>query len=310
MRRGELRSGREKRTSARLSDGVTLLDRQGTTSHLRHRIRSSTIAGRFSCLGASFEGKWAAFSPAPAPTPATAPTPTCYVPLVRPPLRTSPWSKRLRRSIDATRDGAREEDVHRLRIALERLRVWALLGRDAALADELRWLRRKAGAVRDVDVRLALVPEEERRLVAKERPRRARALRRALEAARVEKLLRGLGKAPPPTQLEARARLSDFARRALGVGDEAVVDHGNAARMHPLRRAIRRVRFALEWLGDDASGLAALQRELGLLCDRLLAAEVTPSLALPKRVMAKTLAALAEHYRALRPTLRKLAAAK
>ena len=181
----------------------------------------------------------------------------------------------LRRHQKAARRGTDPEAVHQMRVATRRLRaaVRALEGHVIVPADEqarLKWLARRLGAVRDLDVILALLAgerlpataREERarlaRLVRKLRARRRKAhqrLTRALDTQRYRNLLDGLddtAKAPRLAGVEeaiAARVLADVSERLGGViarstGMTATTPDSDA--LHALRIDFKRLRYVLE----------------------------------------------------------------
>lgn len=180
-------------------------------------------------------------------------------------LSPSPWLAVLR---DALPDaGTDPESVHRLRVASRRLDVWLRLAGRARLRDDLRWLRRAAGPVRDLDVLVAREwPAREARRLRTLRANARRALREALGDARLVGTLQALSLLPPIDPDAAREALPALARAARSLHPDAA----DLAGLHRLRRAVRRVRHALEWLGEP-HGLDPVQDALGELGDLALA---------------------------------------
>ena len=169
------------------------------------------------------------------------------------------------KTLDALTDalrGAREGDVealHRVRTLSRRLLVWLELAEVRVLRDDLKWLLKETSALRDLDVFDALLtPEGRTRL-------RTPALERAHAALRDERI---------PGLLAAFRALGTIRRRRARRGVEALTQALESARfpetmdgVHALRKLVRRVRYGLEWLGEDATALRALQDTLGVLCD-------------------------------------------
>ncbi len=184
------------------------------------------------------------------------------------PITLQPWLAHFCRHVPVVRADRGAEGVHQLRIAIARIRVWLELGGWRILHDDLRELRRIAGAVRDVDVRLGyVVPSESdyaSALVA-ERGRAQTALASALEAARVERVVAALRNLPPVSPRRARRVLRTFAHEAVRRGRSLEWDH--YAALHAFRRIVRRVRFSLEWLGRSAPRFVEAQKRLGDACD-------------------------------------------
>lgn len=185
-----------------------------------------------------------------------------------------PWLDHLRLHLGVLADEVTPASVHQLRVALARLRVWVLLADDDALGAEIRWLRRTAAAVRDLDVQLSqpAMPASLAVELRKERVTAARALSRVMRGARAAALVSSLERAKPlPARMVFRGT-GRLATKALARGDALVVGDGEA--MHAFRRAVRRVRFALEWSGRERPEcFVDLQSRLGDVNDLRMATE-------------------------------------
>ncbi len=183
-------------------------------------------------------------------------------------LPSSTWLEELARQIDRTREVVEPEAVHRLRVAAGRLSVWLELGARRALRDDLRRLRRSAAPVRDLDV---LTAHEAGAAWAEslrtERSREAVSLRTALASPQIETLIIALGLVPDPDAVHVRSGLQRMKRRVMRAGDRLDESEGEEAALHRLRRRVRRLRYALEWMGADAAELRGLQEHLGGMND-------------------------------------------
>lgn len=157
------------------------------------------------------------------------------------------------------------EGVHQVRVSLRRLRVWlGFRRRQQALDRELRWLGRALAPLRDLDVFDAVLTDEAKAALRDE------ALQGALQALRSERcdaLSAALAEVRWPRRRRAARGLAKL-ERALEAR-RAAAGSGDGAQLHRLRRALRRVRYAREWLGLEARPLAAEQDQLGALCDLL-----------------------------------------
>lgn len=147
--------------------------------------------------------------------------------------------------------------------------MWLSLGGWHVLDDDLRWLRDEAAPSRDLDVQLGMHPpagwaRELRRRRAEARGR----LLRALGDPRMKSLLSALASLPPVPLGAARREARRLSRRALSLGKKTPFRSADVEPIHRLRRSVRRVRFALEWLCEDASEVKSLQDALGEVCDR------------------------------------------
>jgi CHAD domain-containing protein len=160
--------------------------------------------------------------------------------------------------------GADPEAVHQVRAGAGRLEVWLRLAGRQILRDDLSWLRRSAAAVRDIDVILAGgVTGDVRAALSKQREAAQRLLATALGRPRMQALLGALRTLPPFERSAARAVLERWSAKTLEEGDLADFDHDAPARLHRLRRSVRRLRFAREWLDIESKALHELQTELG-----------------------------------------------
>jgi CHAD domain-containing protein len=74
---------------------------------------------------------------------------------------------------------------------------------------------------------------------------------------------------PPLGCRKARRSLRRFVQRALERGHH--LPRNDYARLHALRRSARRVRFALEWLGEPSDELIMVQDTLGAFGDAWVA---------------------------------------
>lgn len=167
------------------------------------------------------------------------------------------------RALRARRD---PERTHKLRVAVRKLRVALklfapLLDRARAdpVVEDLRWLFRALGPVREYDVLLeAVAPLEVEpallRSLKQRRQRAERAAQRALSGARFRGLvrsLRGVASAPRgeqahPAKKWARKRL---AKRLAGVlALRARAEQDQEAR-HELRKQVKKLRYAADLLG-------------------------------------------------------------
>lgn len=156
------------------------------------------------------------------------------------------------------------EGVHQVRVALRRLRVWLGFKGHAALQEELRWLCGELAQLRDLDVFGAVLTAES---LAELRPGAVDAAAEALESERWLLLREGLGRVRPPRRSRARRSLARLERKLEKLRERLPPGDGEA--LHRLRRALRRVRYAREWLGLDTAELSEEQERLGAMCDLL-----------------------------------------
>lgn len=168
--------------------------------------------------------------------------------------------------------GREAEGVHQLRVACRRLVVWHAMAGRRTLVDDLRWLRRAAGEVRDLDVLLArtlpgeLVPWlEERRAQARQR------LQTVLDSGRIRGLLEALRWLEPiraeRVALELVRQRRKVARRAAALERHEDDPHRERVQLHALRRSLRGLRYTLAWVDRRPKRLERLQAALGGLND-------------------------------------------
>lgn len=181
----------------------------------------------------------------------------------------------LRRHARAARGSEDPERTHKLRVSVRRLRTGIrlfgpLLDADRAepIAEDLRWLFRRLGAVREFDVLFAALAESADAVVRRSEPtiepelaarrqRAARAARRALSSRRYVRLLRELRQlpralvaaddAPPRARRWARKRLQKRLSRVLALRAKHAERH--EVERHELRKQMKKLRYAVELLG-------------------------------------------------------------
>jgi CHAD domain-containing protein len=182
------------------------------------------------------------------------------------------WLTDLEQHVPIARAGVDPEGAHQVRVATARLRVWLALGGWRVLIDDLGWLRAHAARVRDLDVHLGRQPPEEiaQRLVS-EHARAHRELCVALDSQRTSGLMRALSYMPPLSREDAAPRMAKLARLTLRRFRVATADPEDVAALHRARCALRRLRYALDWLDACPPELIALQDEVGEVGDRLAA---------------------------------------
>ncbi|WP_038056717.1 CHAD domain-containing protein [Thermus amyloliquefaciens] len=179
------------------------------------------------------------------------------------------WVEHLRAHIPLALSGEDLEGVHQVRVAGRRLRVYLDLLGWRVLRDDLRRLVRGAGRVRDLEVALAgpwALPPGFRRFLEGELRLAREALPSLLASPWTGALLRALAVLPPLEEGRARqalGRLTAKAERRF----EALARHPSLEALHAYRRALRRVRYAKEFLGLSSKREKALQEVLGGLQD-------------------------------------------
>jgi CHAD domain-containing protein len=191
---------------------------------------------------------------------------------------------RLRGHARAVLGHGEPEAVHQLRVCAARLRVWLKLAGIETLHDDLSWLRKAAEGVRDLDVQLeATPPAAMRRHLQQQRSVALHALQDCLRHERYGALMTALGALPAVPLPRAQSALQALAGRTLQLGQQrqwrhaalepTKAGHGSIDALHRLRRSVRRVRYALNWLGGDAHAMTELQEALGDVCNGVMLLE-------------------------------------
>ncbi|GAB4328218.1 MAG: hypothetical protein Kow0074_24010 [Candidatus Zixiibacteriota bacterium] len=177
----------------------------------------------------------------------------------------TPWLQHLKDHVPVAREGSDPEGVHQLRVATRRLDAWLVLAQMNILRDDLRWLRRRASAVRDLDVLLLEIkpPAPLSDWLQGLHDTARRELLVALEHPRYYGLITALEGLPPMAGSSARLVLPTVVRQVLRRGKAVENAHQDLQKLHRLRRGARRLRYCLEWLGMNTKPLKAVQRVLG-----------------------------------------------
>lgn len=187
------------------------------------------------------------------------------------PVPLTPWLEHLRVYLPVAREGVDSEGVHQVRTATRRLDAWLRLAGLRIYRDDLRWLRRQASMVRDLDVLLAReLPAPLEQTFEERRDEAHVALREALEEPRRAGLVQGLAALPAIARAEALARLPEMAQAVLDNGLRLHEKPKKLKLYHRHRRWLRRLRYACEWLGLDAVALERLQNVFGALNDNVV----------------------------------------
>jgi CHAD domain-containing protein len=136
------------------------------------------------------------------------------------------------------------------------------------LRDDLRWLRRAAAQVRDYDVLLErALPSSFVEWLTVERAEARDHLLAALNSARCPSLLGALAPLEPIDEREITKQVEVERRKVVRRGRALERAAATTEQAHRLRRAVRRMRYAREWLGEKPRELKSLQDELGRLND-------------------------------------------
>jgi CHAD domain-containing protein len=175
-------------------------------------------------------------------------------------ISATPWLEVLQDRIAAVQNDGGEEDVHQLRVATRRLSSWLKLGRMRILRSDLRWLRAAGGGVRDLDVVLALHPPEPLAAwLRSERARRFAELVRVIAAPRTAALCAALAHVAPIDTDRARQEVPRLAGDVVEQGDALQLAPNDVESFHALRRSVRSLRYALEWLEEKTGAFKEFQ---------------------------------------------------
>ncbi|GIW32099.1 MAG: hypothetical protein KatS3mg071_2273 [Meiothermus sp.] len=178
------------------------------------------------------------------------------------------WLQHLQEHLPIAQEGRDPEGVHQVRVAVRRLRVWLRLAGLRVLEDDLAWLVRSAGEVRDLEVLLLNnhLPEAFRRWAASRLKEARAAFVPLLDSPRLAGLLQALSNLPPLDEASAQTRLKRFVRQVERKAEEWQSQE-SLEHLHALRRALRRLRYAREWLGQDSQPIKLLQEAFGRVGD-------------------------------------------
>jgi CHAD domain-containing protein len=206
-------------------------------------------------------------------------------------VRPEPWLAQLAGFIERVRStsGADSDSVHDMRVAAGRLSVWLEIGGRTALHDDLRWLRRSAARLRDVDVMLERErPQSWTELLQEQRAEELAHVRATLGSNRARALIQALGFTPSPQADRARRGARNLVHRVLRAGERMSHDEQDPHALHRLRRRLRRLRYALEWLNEESRDVKKVQDALGAFNDgvvELRHLDSHPELRLPDSVL-------------------------
>lgn len=191
----------------------------------------------------------------------------------------TPWLEHLALHLPLARQGDDPEGVHQVRVALGRLDTWLRAAEMRILRDDLRWLRRAGSRVRDLDVQLAADPPAPfaEALCAARDVARTEWLEH-VDAPRTAAMLDALRSLPPLAAARIDAYTDAAARKVARRGKALAAHPTDLARYHALRRAVRRLRYALEWAGRSARPVKDLQDALGELNDAVVTLELLTEL--------------------------------
>jgi len=180
-----------------------------------------------------------------------------------PRISPQPMVSHLRAHLPIAAEGVDPEGVHQVRVAAQRLRVWCRLAKRKGVRRELSWLRDQSGQLRDIDVFLLDHPPPVLAAWLHHRWSELRPdLLAALGSPRLASLIDELDGLAPLPRARAHSGLSRIATKTLRRGRAAELDP-SPERLHDLRRAVRQVRYTLEWAGSPSREVKAVQTALG-----------------------------------------------
>lgn len=180
----------------------------------------------------------------------------------------TPWLEHLVQHLPIARQGTDPEGIHQLRVAGRRLRVWLELGGYATLESDLAWLVRGAGTVRDLEVLLGDSgwPTGFRKWALGQLKQARAGFVPLLDGARLTGLLQALGNLSPLKHDLATQQLKRFKRRVRQREQQWQLQD-DLESLHALRRALRKLRYAREWLELDSEAIKTLQDQFGQIGD-------------------------------------------
>lgn len=162
--------------------------------------------------------------------------------------------------------------IHRLRVAAARCDVWLRMAGWNVLRSDLRRIRRAAGEVRELDLLRNLeLPLALATWAESEHRDASAALAVILEEKRTLALLEALAVLPPLPRSAATRFMERELEHLLRLRERALRADASAGDLHATRRALRRMRFAGEWLGRKRDPPKRLLRDLGHLNDVVVA---------------------------------------
>ncbi len=174
----------------------------------------------------------------------------------------------LQDALELARRGQDPEGVHQVRVLTRKIRVWLELAGYRVLQDDLRWLGRGVGEIRDLEVLLQTpeLPTAFRKWVSRRLEQARLGLAVLFSANRLEALLEALQVLP---SLEKTVALGGLKKIKQRVAKKAQTweTKGDYPHLHALRRALRKLRYGREWLGEDSQSLKKLQEVFGMAGD-------------------------------------------
>lgn len=178
------------------------------------------------------------------------------------------WIEHLATWLPVARVGEDPEGVHQVRVAARRLDAWLRLGGFGVLRDDLRWLRAEISEARDLDVLLAgELDADFRAWLAPRRDEVHQRVHDAVDHPRTAALIEALSLLPPLDEATARGAIPKVIRQVLRRGRAVDQASADTEALHQLRRGLRRLRFSLEWVGENGKRFVPLQDAFGELND-------------------------------------------
>lgn len=177
--------------------------------------------------------------------------------------------EQLARVLHAARARDDVEAIHDLRVVTRRLDAWLRLGGRRVLRDDLAWLRRTCGRLRNLDVLLANggLPAPFHSWLERGRGAVRGGVEVTLADPRADATVEALARMPAVPVEFASVGLARVLRSVERRGRAVDANPDDLEALHALRRSLRTLRFAAEWVGEDAPLLVRLQDAFGDLND-------------------------------------------
>jgi CHAD domain-containing protein len=183
------------------------------------------------------------------------------------------WLRHLKRYLKVARSGIDPDGVHQVRVATRRIDAWLMLGGWHVFRDDLRWLRQRASAVRDIDALLERpgLPRTLRSPLMNLKHKAQAEFADACDDTRLAALMVGLASIRPIKLSETKKRLHRISEAVVKAGEAAEGNGNDLELLHRLRRALRRLRYGLEFFGASTTTIKRLQETLGNINDLVVA---------------------------------------
>ena len=183
-------------------------------------------------------------------------------------ISASPVVDALVEAADMTLTSNEVRPVHQLRVNCRRLDVWFRLAKLRPMRDELTWLRRSAGDVRDLDVLMTMdIPPGWERSLRMRRYHAHKRLKSVIEDERTTALIAAVSERRPTSYKQAVKVTQGLLDQVLRAGRKISKASAEVEDFHRVRIRVKRLRYALEWLGGSTELLTEAQDLFGALND-------------------------------------------